>query len=458
MDTDPQIEESGKNVQKPDNAPRPPFGSKGVGWIYWIVLIIILFFPFFSNQMGTAEEIGWTKFEETLLSENAVAKIVVVNKETAEIYLKKEFLDKPEFKENKNRLFASENGPHYFLTIGSVESFENKLQSAQKSLGHTEKIDVRYENRTNWTTVFSWLFPLILFVIFWVFMLRRMGGGGRGGGSLFNFGKSTARLTEKPGKSSVTFEDIAGLKEAKAEVMEVVDFLKHPEEYTRLGAKIPKGVLLVGPPGTGKTLMAKAVAGEAQVPFFNMSGSEFVEMFVGVGASRVRDLFKRAKEKAPSIIFIDEIDAVGRSRGRLNALQANDERESTLNQLLTELDGFGDNTGVIVLAATNRPDILDPALLRPGRFDRQVMVPLPELEDRRKILEVHTKGKKVGDDVDLGVVARGTPGMSGADLANLVNEAALFAARRNQRLVSMEEFELAKDKIMMGAERKSMVM
>ncbi|WP_431160587.1 ATP-dependent zinc metalloprotease FtsH [Flagellimonas beolgyonensis] len=457
MDTDPQIEESGKNVQKPDNAPRPPFGSKGVGWIYWIVLIIILFFPFFSNQMGTAEEIGWTKFEETLLSENAVAKIVVVNKETAEIYLKKEFLDKSEFKENKNRLFASETGPHYFMTIGSVESFENKLQSAQKSLGQTEKIDVRYENRTNWTTVFSWLFPLILFVIFWVFMLRRMGGGGRGGGSLFNFGKSTARLTEKPGKSSVTFEDIAGLKEAKAEVMEVVDFLKHPEEYTRLGAKIPKGVLLVGPPGTGKTLMAKAVAGEAQVPFFNMSGSEFVEMFVGVGASRVRDLFKRAKEKAPSIIFIDEIDAVGRSRGRLNALQANDERESTLNQLLTELDGFGDNTGVIVLAATNRPDMLDKALLRPGRFDRHIYLELPSQAERMEIFKVHLRPLKLAKDVDVVVLAKLSPGFSGADIANICNEAALIAARKKKKKVEHEDFMTARDRVIGGLERKSKI-
>ncbi|MBT8185073.1 MAG: ATP-dependent zinc metalloprotease FtsH, partial [Eudoraea sp.] len=345
----------------------------------------------------------------------------------------------------------------YLLTIGSVETFEDKLQRAQQEFLPQEKIDVLYVTRTSWISILSWLLPLGLVILFWMYMIRRMGGGGTGGNPLFNFGKSTAKLTEKGTKSQVDFNDIAGLKEAKAEVMEVVDFLKNPDRYTKLGAKIPKGVMLVGPPGTGKTLMAKAVAGEAGVPFFSMSGSEFVEMFVGVGASRVRDLFKRAKEKSPSIIFIDEIDAVGRSRGKINAFQANDERESTLNQLLTELDGFGPNTGVIVLAATNRPDVLDKALLRPGRFDRHIYLELPTKEERKEIFGVHLRPLKLSRNVDVDMLAKLSPGFSGADIANICNEAALIAARKKKKAVGQADFMEARDRVIGGLERKSKI-
>lgn len=456
MENNPDNNNSNKEGKKPDNNSRPPFGSRGLGWVYWIVLIFLLLFPFFSNQIEGAKEIGWTEFEETLLAKNVVEKIVVVNKEYAEIFVKKDSLNDSNLKDVRDGMLSSSSGPHYYMTIGSVDSFENKLQHAQEKLGTAEKIDVRYENRTQWTSILSWLLPFILLIAFWMFMLRRMGGG-KGGTSVFNFGKSTAKLSEKGNKSSVTFNDIAGLKEAKTEVMEVVDFLKHPDDYTRLGAKIPKGVLLVGPPGTGKTLMAKAVAGEAQVPFFSMSGSEFVEMFVGVGASRVRDLFKRAKEKAPSIIFIDEIDAVGRSRGKINAFQANDERESTLNQLLTELDGFGDNTGVIVLAATNRPDVLDKALLRPGRFDRHIYLELPNQVERAEIFKVHLRPLKLSKDVDVDTLAKLSPGFSGADIANICNEAALIAARKKKKTVHHEDFMAARDRVIVGMERKSKI-
>ncbi|WP_339840903.1 ATP-dependent zinc metalloprotease FtsH [uncultured Maribacter sp.] len=298
---------------------------------------------------------------------------------------------------------------------------------------------------------------MVVLIIFWLFMFKRMGKNGGMGSSMFNIGKSTAKLAEKGTKSSVTFNDVAGLKEAKIEVMEVVDFLKNPETYTKLGAKIPKGVMLVGPPGTGKTLIAKAVAGEAQVPFFTMSGSEFVEMFVGVGASRVRDLFKRAKEKTPSIIFIDEIDAIGRSRGKGGAFQTNDERESTLNQLLTELDGFGPNTGVLVLAATNRPDVLDKALLRPGRFDRHIYLELPTREEREEIFKVHLRPLKLAKDVDPVALAKLSPGFSGADIANICNEAALIAARKKEKEVYSHDFMEARDRIVGGMERKSKI-
>lgn len=439
------------------NYPKPPYGGYGFNWLYFLFLGLLLWFSIFSNSVSGTKEINWSFLQDTLLAQQEVARIVVVNKEFAEIHIKKDRLGNPMHKEVSEKLFSAEAGPQYRMTIGSVETFEDKLQRAQEDFSPSEKINVHYESRTSWIGLLSWLLPFGIIILFWLFMLQRMGGRGTGGNSLFNFGKSTPRVSEKVTKSSASFKDIAGLKEAKLEVMEVVDFLKNPETYTKLGAKIPKGVLLVGPPGTGKTLMARAVAGEAQVPFFSMSGSEFVEMFVGVGASRVRDLFKKAKEKAPSIIFIDEIDAVGRSRGKVNAFQANDERESTLNQLLTELDGFGPNTGVIVLAATNRPDVLDKALLRPGRFDRHIYLELPTKEERKEIFGVHLRPLKLSKNVDVELLAKLSPGFSGADIANICNEAALIAARKKKKTVEQEDFLDARDRVIGGMERKSKI-
>ena len=452
------MKQSSNKKQQSDTSekqkPKPPLGGRRINWFYFFLFGIILWFSFLSNPALNTKEIGWTFLQDSLLAKKEVKKIIVVNKELAEIYINKGGAADSGQTEKIKRVFQSNEGPNYFMTIGSVETFEDKLQRAQTDFSPEDRIDVRYENRTSWINILSWLLPFAIIIFFWMYMLRRMGSGGTAGNPLFNFGKSTPKISEKGTKSSATFEDIAGLKEAKTEVMEVVDFLKNPEEYTKLGAKIPKGVMLVGPPGTGKTLMAKAAAGEAQVPFFSMSGSEFVEMFVGVGASRVRDLFKKAKEKAPSIIFIDEIDAVGRSRGKVNAFQANDERESTLNQLLTELDGFGPNTGVIVLAATNRPDVLDKALLRPGRFDRHIYLELPTKEERKEIFDVHLRPLKLSKNVDVDVLAKLSPGFSGADIANICNEAALIAARKKKEEVEQSDFMEARDRIIGGLERK----
>lgn len=444
---------SGRNK----NFPKSPYGGDSFRWLYFFLFGLILWFAIFSNPVSGTREISWTFLQDTLLPQQEVAKIVVVNKEFAEIYIKKDRLRDPRHKEVSEKSFSTEVGPHYRMTIGSVETFEAKLHRAQEGFSPSEKINVQYESRTSWIGILSWLLPFGIIILFWLFILGRMGGRGTGGNPLFNFGKSTPQVSDKGTTSSASFKDIAGLKEAKLEVMEVVDFLKNPETYTKLGAKIPKGVMLVGPPGTGKTLMARAVAGEAQVPFFSMSGSEFVEMFVGVGASRVRDLFKKAKEKAPSIIFIDEIDAVGRSRGKVNAFQANDERESTLNQLLTELDGFGPNTGVIVLAATNRPDVLDKALLRPGRFDRHIYLELPTKEERKEIFGVHLRPLKLSKNVDVELLAKLSPGFSGADIANICNEAALIAARKKKKTVEQGDFLEARDRVIGGMERKSKI-
>jgi cell division protease FtsH len=428
-------------------------------WVYLLLLAIIFLFPLLNNS-STPKEITWQEFEKNVLSHNAVEKIEVENKEKAEVYLKAEMA--------KDSLFADlfklgigngiNPGPHYYFNIGSVESFEQKLDDAEKKFGLTDQIPVSYTKTTSWLwTIISWVISFVLLFGLWSFLIRRSSIGGNASGSIFNFGKTTATLVQKQ-KSHVTFEDVAGLKEAQTEVIEIVDFLKNPDTFTKLGAKIPKGIILVGPPGTGKTLLAKAVAGEAQVPFFSISGSEFVEMFVGVGASRVRDLFKRAKEKAPCIVFIDEIDAIGRSRGKGAFLSgANDERESTLNQLLTEMDGFGTNSGVIVLAATNRADMLDPALLRPGRFDRHIYLELPDMQEREEMFKVHMRPLVMEKDIDIHFLASQTPGFSGADIANICNESALIAARKKKNKISKEDFMDAIDRTVAGLEKKSKI-
>lgn len=437
-----------------------PSGKRWGGWWIYLLPLLILLYPVFFDFMPAAKEITWQQFENNMLSRRAVEKIVIVNNEKAEVYLKKEFANDSMFKDVFKPLMGeANNGPHYSFNIGSVELFERKLDEAQKNVSTSEKIPVSYVKKSNWLlNILSWTVLFILIFLMWNFFMSQVtGGGGAGGTSVFNFGKSTATLIEKE-KSTVTFDDVAGLEEAEMEVREVVDFLKNPELFTKLGAKIPKGVILVGPPGTGKTLLAKAVAGEAKVPFFSISGSEFVEMFVGVGASRVRDLFKRAKEKAPCIIFIDEIDAIGRSRGKGAFLTgANDERESTLNQLLTEMDGFGTNTGVIVLAATNRADMLDAALLRPGRFDRHIYLELPNLKEREEIFKVHLRPLVLETDIDVHVMAAQTPGFSGADIANICNEAALIAARKKKAKIGKEDFMDAIDRIVAGIEKKSKI-
>ncbi len=453
---DKQVKKKSDSDPSEKKNPKSPYGGYGYGLIYLLLLALLLIYSLFTNPVTGTKEITWSFLQDSLLVKKQVRNIVVVNKEVAEIYIKNGNPGEDTQVPFSKKLFSTAETPKYYLNIGTVDIFEQKLEKAQQIFSPADRIEVQYQNRTSWVSILSWLLPFGFIILFWFYVIRRTGAGSSGS-SLFNFGKSNARLMEKGSKSSATFKDIAGLKEAKTEIMEVVDFLKNPETYTKLGAKIPKGVMLVGPPGTGKTLMAKAVAGEAGVPFFSMSGSEFVEMFVGVGASRVRDLFKRAKEKAPSIIFIDEIDAVGRSRGKLNAFQANDERESTLNQLLTELDGFGPNTGVIVLAATNRPDVLDKALLRPGRFDRHIYLELPTKEERIEIFGVHLRPLKLSKNVDAELLAKLSPGFSGADIANICNEAALIAARKKKKVVEQSDFMEARDRIIGGMERKSKI-
>lgn len=429
-----------------------------LGWVY-ILIIIALIFLSIPGSYFSVKEINWQEFEKKMLVRHAVDKIDIVNNEIAEVFIKKEFASDPFFKEIlQPKIGKTVNpGPHYVFNIGSIELFEKKMEEAQKNFEETEKVNITFVKRSNFLNeILPWVFPVLLFIVMFRLFFQVTGSGGRG--SIFNFGNSTAMLFEKENKSTFTFQDVAGLEEAKEEIKEIVDFLKDPKTYTKLGAKIPKGVIIVGPPGTGKTLLAKAVAGEAQVPFFSLSGSEFVEMFVGVGASRVRDLFKRAKEKAPCIIFIDEIDAVGRSRGK-NAFftGANDERESTLNQLLAEMDGFSSNSGVIVLAATNRADMLDSALLRPGRFDRHIYLELPNFNDRRAIFKVHLKPLTIESSVDSDFLAAQTPGFSGADIANICNEAALIAARRKKEKVEKQDFIDAMERIVAGAEKKSKI-
>ena len=456
MSEQSQPEEKKKpfNISQKQKQPRFNFNFY---WIYGIILLMLIGINLF-DWGNHPKEATWSQFS-TWVKQGDIDRIVVVNKEIVQVYIKKTKLADPAFKGVSKKAFGNgvNEGPHYAFTIGDVGSFKKDLDEVQKDLTPDLRVNIVYNNndRGYWDLL-SWILPFFLLIVIYMFIIRRMGNGG-GGSQIFNIGKSKATLFDKDLHVKVTFNDVAGLEEAKIEVMEIVDFLKTPKKYTQLGGKIPRGALLVGPPGTGKTLLAKAVAGEAQVPFFSLSGSDFVEMFVGVGASRVRDLFRQAKEKAPSIIFIDEIDAIGRARGKQPSFSANDERESTLNQLLTEMDGFGSNSGVIILAATNRADILDRALLRPGRFDRQIYVELPDLNGRKEIFKVHAKPLKLDDTVDLDFLAKQTPGFSGADLANLCNEAALIAARRNKTAIGHQDFLDAVDRIVGGLEKKNKI-
>ncbi|HSW68430.1 MAG TPA: ATP-dependent zinc metalloprotease FtsH, partial [Bacteroidales bacterium] len=420
---------------------------------YWIYGLLAVFFValWIGGLDRTTNELTWGQVKE-MLSNKDIEKIIVVNNEFAEIFIKKELLQEERFKELVTNGVAA-GKPHYTFVIGSYDSFKDDVAQVQE--GFEDPIYLINARRRNWGgDALTWVFPLLLLVVVWLFIMRMMSRGA-GGGQIFNIGKSKAQLFDRDTSVNLNFNDVAGLEEAKVEVMEIVEFLRNPSKYRELGGKIPKGALLVGPPGTGKTLLAKAVAGEAKVPFFSISGSEFVEMFVGVGASRVRDLFKTAKEKAPCIIFIDEIDAMGRARGKNPMTGANDERESTLNQLLTEMDGFSSNTGVIILAATNRADILDRALLRAGRFDRQIHVELPDLEERKAIFKVHMRGLKVDSSVSVDFLARQTPGFSGADIANVCNESALIAARKDKKQIEKQDFMDAVDRIVAGLEKRS---
>jgi cell division protease FtsH len=420
-------------------------------WIYGLIILGILAVNIFVSMSSQVESIDINQFED-MVKKGEVDKVEIINEKLVNVYLRKEAIDAKYPKLKESQLYGI--NPHFKFTIGDIGNFENKLD-ALKTGGFPVKYSMKTES--NYIgQIINWLLPFVLLIALWLFIMKRVSGGAGGpGGQIFNIGKSKATLFDQNAKVNVTFADVAGLNEAKVEVMEVVDFLKNPKKYTSLGGKIPKGVLLVGPPGTGKTLLAKAVAGEAGVPFFSISGSDFVEMFVGVGASRVRDLFKQAREKAPCIVFIDEIDAIGRARGR-NAIQGgNDERENTLNQLLVEMDGFSTDKGVIMMAATNRPDILDSALMRPGRFDRQIGIDPPDITGREEIFKVHLRSIKVAPDVLPNVLAEMTPGFAGADIANVCNEAALIAARRNKTEVDLDDFNYALDRVIGGLEKKN---
>ena len=430
-------------------------------WVYGIIITVLLGMSMFGGDSNwqTVSKTNISDFER-FLNEGDVEEIIVVNQKLAKVTLNSYGLDKSTHQNAKSKnIIGQENisGPHYEFEVGNLELFQRKLEQAKE-----KGIEFRYEFMTienRWMDVILGFLPIIIIIGVWIFLMRRMSGGGAGGpgGQIFNIGKSKAKLFDQNTEVKTTFKDVAGLEGAKEEIQEIVDFLKNPKKYTVLGGKIPKGALLVGSPGTGKTLLAKAVAGEAKVPFFSLSGSDFVEMFVGVGASRVRDLFKQAKDKSPSIIFIDEIDAIGRARGKNNFTGSNDERENTLNQLLTEMDGFGTNTNVIVLAATNRADVLDKALMRAGRFDRQIYVDLPDLNERREIFKVHLKPLKSVKTLDVEFLAKQTPGFSGADIANVCNEAALIAARKNKKSVGKQDFLDAVDRIVGGLEKKNKI-
>ena len=436
-----------KKENKPGNNNKIQFNSY---WVYGVIILVILalnLYIHYQSQTQTTTLRGFVKMAEA----NDVDRIKVKNKLLGEVYLKKESLGKyDELKETKVNALQ----PHYTFEISDMKTFEEKIDAL---IDQGIDIDPESYTETNWLgPILNWVLPFLLIIGLWLFIMRRVSSGSGGpGAQIFNIGKSRATLFDNNAKVNVTFKDVAGLDEAKEEVMEVVDFLQNPKKYTSLGGKIPKGVLLVGPPGTGKTLLAKAVAGEAGVPFFSISGSDFVEMFVGVGASRVRDLFKQARDKAPCIVFIDEIDAIGRARGKGAIQGGNDERENTLNQLLVEMDGFSTDKGVILMAATNRPDVLDSALLRPGRFDRQIGIDRPDLKGREAIFKVHLKTIKTGDSIKPSVLAEMTPGFAGADIANVCNESALVAARRNKKAVDMDDFNYALDRVIGGLEKKN---
>lgn len=450
---------------KKDNFNFPPVGGKNGKtpkfsgyWIYLILALVIIGLNFFNLKTDPVRT-TWQEVKTKMLEKGDIEKFILIrNKGQVDVYMKPDKIE--DYSQLKAKGFKnSQGGPQFYFTVGSAETFEKNFSEAQKELPGAVAVQLDYDSEyEGWGDILTILFPIILFGLIWFLFFRRMGkGGAGGGGGIFNVGKSQAKLFDKESNVKITFKDVAGLAEAKQEVEEIVSFLKSPDKYTKLGGKIPKGALLVGPPGTGKTLMAKAMAGEANVPFFSMSGSDFVEMFVGVGASRVRDLFKQAKEKAPCIVFIDEIDAIGRARGKNPNMGSNDERENTLNQLLTEMDGFETNSGVIIIAATNRADILDSALLRAGRFDRQILVDLPELKDREEIFKVHLKPLKLGNDVDYVFLAKQTPGFSGADIANVANEAALIAARKDKNAVEKQDFLDAIDRIVGGLEKRSKI-
>ena len=476
-----KMKEDSNINNKKKNKPNSKTPLPSIYWLYGAIFVALLGFNLFYGNVSTPKKIENSELK-TMIAQREIQKVIFVKKdERSEIYLKDSILNSnPKYKEIKDK---NPKGPHFFITTPDYATFKNELKAEiQKNVDDktwfikedsnlsvieqralTKQIEADYQineetdNSRNWGgDIFWWLFPILFIVLIFVMMSRTMGRG-MGGGGIFSIGKSKAQLFDKDKQMNVTFKDVAGLEGAKEEIVEIVDFLKNPEKYTKLGGKIPKGCLLVGPPGTGKTLLAKAVAGEAKVPFFSLSGSDFVEMFVGVGASRVRDLFRNAKEKAPCIIFIDEIDAIGRARGRNLATGGNDERENTLNQLLTEMDGFSTNNGVIILAATNRADILDRALLRAGRFDRQIHVELPNIEERRAIFNVHVTNLKLAKELDLDFLAKNTPGFSGADIANVCNEAALIAARNSKKAIDKDDFLAAIDRIIGGLERRGKI-
>ncbi|AXT53135.1 ATP-dependent metallopeptidase FtsH/Yme1/Tma family protein [Aquimarina sp. BL5] len=446
-----------KENKKVEPNKKPKFSAY---WIYAIIIVGFLALNFLGgSNMGSAPETTPSDFNN-FLSNGEVARVLIINRRKAKVFLTQEAKSQEKHSKNKKNsiLPQSPNDPDYEFEFGDLQNFENEIARIKSDNGVST--EVGYDTESNmWGDLFITLLPFALIIGVWIFIMRRMSGGAGGGagGQIFNIGKSKAKLFDQNTDVKVSFENVAGLEGAKEEVQEIVDFLKNPEKYTSLGGKIPKGALLVGPPGTGKTLLAKAVAGEAKVPFFSLSGSDFVEMFVGVGASRVRDLFKQAKEKSPAIIFIDEIDAIGRARGKSNFSGSNDERENTLNQLLTEMDGFGTNTNVIVIAATNRADVLDKALMRAGRFDRQIYVDLPDVRERKEIFEVHLKPLKKEEGLDTDFLSKQTPGFSGADIANVCNEAALIAARKGNKAVGKQDFLDAVDRIVGGLEKKNKI-